>query len=88
MADRTLALPGNAPGAFFVDRSCIDCDACRWIAPTVFDQHQGQSRVRRQPAAGAEHDQALLALIACPTHSIGVDARPAWRRRSAPSHAS
>ena len=28
MADRTKRLPENVPGEFFVDSTCIDCDAC------------------------------------------------------------
>ncbi|MHB8872506.1 MAG: ferredoxin [Myxococcaceae bacterium] len=45
-ADR---LPENAAGDFFVDSSCIDCDLCRQLAPSVFDRAEGrdQSYVRR-----------------------------------------
>jgi glyoxylase-like metal-dependent hydrolase (beta-lactamase superfamily II)/ferredoxin len=72
-------LDENAPGAFFVDDSCIDCDACRQIAPDTFARspRHGQSFVAAQPAAGAE-TRALMAVVACPTASIGTSPkRPA-----------
>ncbi len=72
MAKPELRLPTNAPGDFFVDSSCIDCDACRWIAPDTFDRAGEHSRVRRQPASADELAAALRALIACPTGSIGT----------------
>jgi glyoxylase-like metal-dependent hydrolase (beta-lactamase superfamily II)/ferredoxin len=75
----------NAPGRFFVDDSCIDCDACRQIAPAVFgrSERRGQSFVVAQPgeADAAELARALMAQVACPTASIGtapkLDARAA-----------
>ena len=33
----------NAPGNFYVDSSCIDCDTCRWVAPEVFNRQDSQS---------------------------------------------
>ncbi|HET6147374.1 MAG TPA: ferredoxin, partial [Polyangia bacterium] len=36
MANPASRLDENAPGAFFVDASCIDCDACRQLAPATF----------------------------------------------------
>ncbi len=42
-------LPENIVGEFYVDDSCIDCDACRQIAPATFHDHGGQSSVYRQP---------------------------------------
>ncbi len=64
-------LASNVPGPFFVDDSCIDCGACRWIAPESFDAEGDHSRVHRQPEAEPERRQALKALVACPTGSIG-----------------
>ncbi len=75
MARLAEALPENAPGDFFVDRSCIDCDTCRRIAPGVFEQGDGHSFVRAQPAADADRRRALMALVACPTSSIGTHSR-------------
>jgi glyoxylase-like metal-dependent hydrolase (beta-lactamase superfamily II)/ferredoxin len=72
MASKTEARPENVAGDFFVDDSCIDCDACRWIAPATFDEAGDQSRVHRQPTTDAERHRALMALVACPTASIGT----------------
>jgi glyoxylase-like metal-dependent hydrolase (beta-lactamase superfamily II)/ferredoxin len=72
MANRARRLAENASGAFFVDDTCIDCDTCRQIAPETFRDHGGQSSVYRQPAGGTEAMRALMALVACPTGSIGT----------------
>ncbi|MCA1580097.1 MAG: MBL fold metallo-hydrolase [Acidobacteria bacterium] len=65
----------NADGTFYVDRTCIDCDACRRIAPAVFAEASDHSFVARQPADDAEKRRALMALVACPTGSIGTSPR-------------
>ncbi len=72
MARVAERLPENAPGDFYVDRTCIDCDTCRRIAPSVFDQGDGHSFVRAQPGTDADRRRALMALVACPTASIGT----------------
>ena len=72
MADRALALPSNVPGDFFVDSTCIDCDACRIFAPTVFSDASDQSFVFHQPANDEELLAAQKALVSCPTASIGA----------------
>jgi glyoxylase-like metal-dependent hydrolase (beta-lactamase superfamily II) len=51
--------------------SHIDCDACRQIAPSVFGEAAETSFVKMQPVSGADRRQALQALLACPTGSIG-----------------
>ena len=71
MAQAALRLPENVAGDFFVDSSCIDCDACRVIAPTVFHDAGDQSAVFHQPATDEELLAAQRALISCPTASIG-----------------
>jgi glyoxylase-like metal-dependent hydrolase (beta-lactamase superfamily II)/ferredoxin len=75
VSKRTHRLATNAPGDFFVDSSCIDCDTCRWMAPGVFDRAEEQSRVHHQPATAAELEAARLALLACPTGSIRTEAK-------------
>jgi glyoxylase-like metal-dependent hydrolase (beta-lactamase superfamily II)/ferredoxin len=72
MANPALRLPENIPGDFFVDSSCIDCDACRQIAPETFSDADAASIVYRQPANEEETQRALMALVACPTASIGT----------------
>ncbi len=71
MAQAALRVASNVAGDFFVDSSCIDCDACRQIAPTVFHDAGDQSAVFHQPESDAELLAAQKALIACPTGSIG-----------------
>jgi glyoxylase-like metal-dependent hydrolase (beta-lactamase superfamily II)/ferredoxin len=67
-------LAENAAGEFFVDRSCIDCDTCRQVAPATFARADAvdQSIVEAQPHDDAERERALMALVACPTSSIGT----------------
>lgn len=72
MANIARRLEENVCGDFFVDSSCIDCDACRQIAPTVFRDHGDQSSVYHQPDTEEETRLALSALVACPTGSIGT----------------
>ncbi|MBL8798044.1 MAG: MBL fold metallo-hydrolase [Planctomycetia bacterium] len=71
MADFRKRVPENVPGQFFVDSTCIDCDACRQIAPAVFGQGAATSFVQAQPELPAERRRALHALLSCPTGSIG-----------------
>lgn len=67
--------PENVDGDVYVDESCIDCDACRWIAPGTFDRAGDMSRVHTQPGDPQSERRALMALLACPTGSIGTVAR-------------
>lgn len=71
MAQAALRLETNVPGDFFVDSTCIDCDACRIFAPAVFHDAGDQSSVYHQPETEAELLAAQKALISCPTASIG-----------------
>jgi glyoxylase-like metal-dependent hydrolase (beta-lactamase superfamily II)/ferredoxin len=72
MANIQRRLPENVPGDFFVDESCIDCDTCSQLAPAVFRDHGEQCSVYRQPESAADTRLALMALVACPTGSIGT----------------
>src|ERR1051325_10724475 len=72
MANVSLRLPENVPGDFFVDSTCIDCDACRQIAPSIFIDSGDASIVHHQPENDNEKKRALMALVACPTGSIGT----------------
>jgi glyoxylase-like metal-dependent hydrolase (beta-lactamase superfamily II)/ferredoxin len=73
MAQRAHALAGNAPGSFFVDASCIDCGTCYSLVPEVFRDAGGHSLVDRQPTGALERRRASMAVLACPTASIGTD---------------
>ena len=72
MASLALRLPENIPGDFYVDSTCIDCDACRQIAPETFTEDRDTSIVHHQPENDGEIKRALMALVACPTASIGT----------------
>src|SRR5579863_8439244 len=72
MADLRKRREGNAPGAFYVDSSCIDCDQCRQIAPDVFHAEGEASVVHRQPEGPEQIRLAEMALVTCPTASIGL----------------
>ncbi len=72
MANVALRLAENVAGDFFVDSTCIDCDACRQIAPETFTEDGDTSIVHHQPENETETKRALMALVACPTASIGT----------------
>ena len=76
MAHLTQRRPENAEGDFYVDRTCIDCDTCRWMAPDIFHRTAGSSAVFHQPQDETERSQAMQALLACPTASIGTVVKP------------
>lgn len=75
MADRNDKLPGQAPGPFYVDGQCIDCDLCRQSAAGMFDRSQagGYSYVVRQPETDEEIAACREALEECPVEAIGDD---------------
>ena len=88
MAQIDQRLPENVEGDFYVDASCIDCDACRQIAPASFRDHGGKSSVYHQPQNPGEVHRALMALVSCPTASIGTASHRSARPGVAafPSH--
>ena len=75
MANKNEKNEGNAPGLFYVDSSCIDCDMCRETAPATFRRNDeiGFSIAFRQPVTLDEIEQATQAMNGCPTESIGND---------------
>lgn len=73
MADRKKRLDSNAPGNFFVDATCINCDTCRQLAPQSFEEIGEFSAVVRQPEGDDAVHQAYQALLACPVGSIGTE---------------
>ena len=72
MANIKKKLSSNIEGNFFVDSTCINCDACRQLAPETFQEHEQYSSVYRQPAVDLDRHHAYQAMIACPVGSIGV----------------
>lgn len=73
MADRHKRLDFNAPGNFYVDATCINCDTCRQLAPASFEEVGDYSSVSRQPESEPQIHQAYQALLACPVGAIGVE---------------
>lgn len=75
MADKDSRLSDNVSGKFYVDDTCIDCDACRSTAPDNFSRNDaaGYSFVSRQPATPEEEELCRDALDACPVEAIGDD---------------
>src|SRR5919206_2944297 len=71
MASLQQRLPENVPGDFFVDSTCIDCDTCSQLAPAIFRDHGNQCSVYHQPETDDETRLAMMALVSCPTGSIG-----------------
>src|SRR3954463_14084223 len=75
MASLQQRLPENVPGDFFVDSTCIDCDTCSQLAPGIFRDHGDQCSVHHQPETDAETQLAMMALVSCPTGSIGATSK-------------
>lgn len=76
MATQQKRRSENTPGNFYVDSTCIDCDTCRWMAPTVYHRKNRQSAVYHQPVNETEELAAFQALLSCPTASIGTVEKP------------
>lgn len=76
MANPRRRHPKNVAGPWFVDDTCIDCDASRQCAPDLFGELDGQSVVIRQPSSPDEIAAAARAMLACPTGSIGSGGPP------------
>ncbi len=75
MAEKENKFPENAPGKFYVDDQCIDCDLCRETAPDFFTRNEdgGYSYVHKQPTTEDEIEQCMEALEGCPVEAIGDD---------------
>ena len=75
MAEPEDRVPENAPGHYYVDSQCIDCDVCRDTAQANFtrDDNNGYSYVYKQPQTDEEIALCEEALVACPVEAIGND---------------
>ncbi|MCL5270274.1 MAG: ferredoxin [bacterium] len=75
MANKDAKYPDNAPGKFYVDDTCIDCDACRATAPDNFARNEdgGYSFVNKQPSNDEEQQNCVDAMEGCPVEAIGDD---------------
>jgi ferredoxin len=75
MANVAQRVEQNAPGAWYVDDSCIDCELCRESAPDFFtrDDDSGLTYVVRQPVGADEEQACEAAMSECPVEAIGND---------------
>ncbi|MDZ4733812.1 MAG: MBL fold metallo-hydrolase [Nitrospirota bacterium] len=83
MADEKKRLDSNVAGNFFVDATCINCDTCRQLAPTSFEEVGNFSAVTQQPIDERHIQQAYQALLACPVGSIGTEQSDQLRMKEA-----
>lgn len=65
----------NKPGKFYVDQSCISCDACVCAAPENFNMNDedGHAFVTKQPSTPQEEEACKEAMEGCPVEAIGND---------------
>ena len=75
MPDANERVNQNAPGPFYVDSCCIDCDVCRDTAPANFTRSfkHAYSYVSKQPENETERAACEEALACCPVEAIGDD---------------
>lgn len=71
MADARRRHPKNVDGPWFVDTTCINCDAARHVAPGLIEEVEDTSVFVRQPATPEEELMAWRAVLVCPTGSVG-----------------
>ena len=75
MANKDDKYEDNAPGKFYVDTQCIDCDVCRVTAPNNFkrNEEKGYSYVFKAAETPEEDAQCQEAMDSCPVEAIGND---------------
>jgi len=75
MADRQDKVAESAPGRYYVDTQCIDCDVCRETAPSNFTRsdENSYSFVQKQPESDEELALCVEAFECCPVEAIGED---------------
>lgn len=74
MANKAERWDDNAPGAWYVDKSCILCSLCVQLAPNNFKEADGGDHdiCCKQPT-GDEVKACEDAKAQCPVESIGND---------------
>lgn len=74
MPDKSTKWEQNRSGKFYVDQSCIACDACVLAAGNNFSMHEdGHAYVNKQPETPAEEAACKEAMEGCPVEAIGSD---------------
>ena len=77
MADKNNKYDENVPGPYYVDKECINCDACLLSAENHFkiNEDQGYAYVYKQPETEEDLSACEEALEACPVSAIGNDGK-------------
>jgi len=75
MADRTSKVGGSISGRYYVDTTCISCEACTSTAPLHFRMKDdgSSSSVYKQPENESENEACEAAKNGCPVNAIGDD---------------
>jgi ferredoxin len=75
MADLANRIGRNAPGRYYVDSGCVNCDLCRWYAPDNFkvSEDEGYAFVFKQPENAQEERLCWELMESCPVEGIGDD---------------
>lgn len=80
MADKSIRLPDQVPGAWYVDDTCTPCHVCLDEAGPqsgfgLLEYNSDETKVLfvKQPGSPEELDSAQRALEICPTNAIGSD---------------
>ncbi len=80
MADPTIKLPDQVPGAWYVDDTCTPCHVCldeagpqSGFGLLAYNADESKVLFVKQPGTPEETDSAQRALEICPTNAIGSD---------------
>lgn len=75
MADHSTRNAFNAPGAWYVDSTCIACGLCASLAPDNFHMTDDGTTafVFKQPSSAADLESSGGAMSDCPVSAIGND---------------
>jgi len=75
MASKELRWEENAPGKYYVDKTCIRAKFCVATAPEIFqlDETGTHAIVVRQPTTSEEEERVREAILGCPVNAVGDD---------------
>lgn len=75
MPDKSQKWEDSKEGKFYVDKSCIACDACVTTAPENFAMNDGDGHafLSKQPESAEEEELCQQAMEGCPVEAIGSD---------------
>lgn len=73
LADPGLKTPGNAPGRYYVDETCIASKFCCAVAEKNIRMGDNFAYVHRQPETPEEVEACREAINGCPVSAIGDD---------------